>query len=486
MDLSFPNPLHFVVLFASLFLLLLLIFKPKKSPPANPKLPPGKTGWPVIGETLEYVMAGRNGNPGKFVDERMKKYSHDVFKTSLLGENMAVFCGAAGNKFLFSNENKLVTTWYPDSVQKVILPHPSHAETDVGLGVTRMRSIVPEFLKPEALKNYVSIMDSTTRQHIEEKWAQNNEVKVVPLAKKYTFALACRLFLSIDDPKHVAKLSNHFARVTDGLISLPLNFPGTSFYRAVKAGNMIREEVLAIIKQRKMELSEKRDATVGIDLLSRMLLYTDENGKFVSEMVIASMILGLLIASFDTTSALITSVVNYLAEFPDIYSKVLEEQMEITKSKGPNELLNWDDIQKMKYSWSVANETMRLAPPAQGFFKVAISDFTFAGFSIPTGWKEYWTPYSTNKNPTYFPNPEKFDPSRFEGNGPAPYTFVPFGGGPRMCPGREYARVEVLVFIHNVVTKFEWEKLIPNEKIVYITSPIPANGLPIRLQPHKK
>ncbi|KAK9266512.1 hypothetical protein L1049_028608 [Liquidambar formosana] len=160
--------------------------------------------------------------------------------------------------------------------------------------------------------------------------------------------------------------------------------------------------------------------------------------------------------------------------------------MDITKSKRPKELLNWDDIQKMKYTLCVAHEAMRLTPPAQGTFREAITDFTYAGFSIPKGWKEYWTPYSTNKNPMYFPDPEKFDPSRFEGKGPAPYTFVPFGGGPRMCPGREYARVEVLVFIHNVVTKFKWEKLIPNEKIVYIMSPIPANGLPIRLQPHKK
>ena len=66
-----------------------------------------------------------------------------------------------------------------------------------------------------------------------------------------------------------------------------------------------------------------------------------------------------------------------------------------------------------------------------------------------------------------------------------PFTFVPFGGGPRMCPGREFARLEILVFMHRLVTKFKWEKLIPNEKIIYQPSPIPVNGLPIRLFPHE-
>nr|GMD57747.1 beta-amyrin 28-oxidase-like [Ipomoea batatas] len=160
------------------------------------------------------------------------------------------------------------------------------------------------------------------------------------------------------------------------------------------------------------------------------------------------------------------------------------EQMEIAKSKGPNERLSWEDIQKMKYSWNVACEALRLFPPGQGAFREAVTDFTYAGFTIPKGWKTFWCVYSTHKNPKYFSEPEKFDPSRFEGSGPAPFTFVPFGGGPRMCPGKEYARLEVLVFMHNVVTNFKMEKLVPDEKIVFHASPVPVNGLPVRLIPH--
>ncbi|KAM7480830.1 hypothetical protein LguiB_005413 [Lonicera macranthoides] len=155
--------------------------------------------------------------------------------------------------------------------------------------------------------------------------------------------------------------------------------------------------------------------------------------------------------------------------------------MEIAKKKVPSELLNLDDVQKMKYTWNVACEVLRLAPPLQGTFREALTDFMYSGFIIPKGWKIYWSVNSTHINPECFPDPLKFDPSRFNGSGPVPYTFVPFGGGPRMCPGKEYARPEVLVFMHHLMKRFKWEKVIPEEKIIVKPMPIPEKGLPVRL-----
>ena len=54
-----------------------------------------------------------------------------------------------------------------------------------------------------------------------------------------------------------------------------------------------------------------------------------------------------------------------------------------------------------------------------------------------------------------------------------------------MCPGKEYARLEILTFMHNIVKRYRWEKLVANEKVVVDPFPTPAKGLPIRLIPHK-
>ncbi|KAG6388816.1 hypothetical protein SASPL_150252 [Salvia splendens] len=69
-------------------------------------------GWPFLGETMELASLGCQ----KLVQDRMQKHSQDVFKTSLLGENMAVLCGADGIKFIFKNQNKPLRRWVPPSL----------------------------------------------------------------------------------------------------------------------------------------------------------------------------------------------------------------------------------------------------------------------------------------------------------------------------------------------------------------------------------
>lgn len=97
----------------------------------------------------------------------------------------------------------------------------------------------------------------------------------------------------------------------------------------------------------------------------------------------------------------------------------------------------------------------------------------------------YWTPATSNMNPKYFRDPETFEPSRYdEGETPLPYSYVPFGGGPRMCPGKEYARLAILAFVHNAVKNYKWEVVDPNEKVEGDMMPEPQNGLPIRLHHH--
>ncbi|CAA3029549.1 beta-amyrin 28-oxidase-like [Olea europaea subsp. europaea] len=178
--------------------------------------------------------------------------------------------------------------------------------------------MLPNFLKPEALQRYIGIMDHIAQRHFSDGWEKKNEVNVFPLANRYTFWLACRLFVSVEDPTHIAKFADPFNALASGLISIPIDLPGTPFNRAIKASNFIRKELVAIIKQRKIDLAEGK-ASPTQDVLSHMLLTSDENGKFMHELDIADKILGLLIGGHDTASSACTFIVKFLAELPEIY-----------------------------------------------------------------------------------------------------------------------------------------------------------------------
>ncbi|KAF7852194.1 hypothetical protein BT93_L5350 [Corymbia citriodora subsp. variegata] len=433
-----------------------------------------------MGETVEFLF----GKPDKFVFDRMAKYSPDIFKTRILGEDTAVICGPNGHKFLFSNEQRYFTSYRPHSTQILFRSYKDKAAAALPpppAGKNEEEKVLrsPGFLKPEALVRYLGKMDAITQQQMRSEWEGKREVKVYPLAKSLTLTLACRFFVGTEEPERIARLVNLFDDITLGLHSITLNIPGTFFYRANRAAAAIRKELRAVINDKKAAISSGAPMQ---DILSHMIVASDSSGKHMPEAEITDKIMGFLTAGYSTVATAMTFFMKYVGERPDIYKKVLDEQLEVAASKKPGEMLEWDDINKMKYSWNVVNEVMRLTPPLQGTFREVLHDFTYAGYTVPKGWKVYWTVSTTNKNPQYFPEPEKFDPSRYDdGNTFPPFTFVPFGGGPRLCPGKEYARLAILTFVHNVVKRFKWELVDPKEKVVGDMMPAPQKGLPVRL-----
>ncbi|KAK9676677.1 hypothetical protein RND81_11G093100 [Saponaria officinalis] len=464
MDPMFIFTLGITNLIAFLLLTLIILHQRSKTTKSSqlPKLPPGKFGWPIIGETLSYVTS-----PAKFIRDRMVTYSPEVFKTSLAGEKTIVFCGPKANKFLFSNEGKLVNYWLPKSVTHALSYPTANADSPSG---KPSHEISYMFLRQDTIKHYVPMVHSMVQQHLSTCWSPNLEVKVFNLAKKFAFELSCRVFLNAT-LEQVRDIAKPFSLMLEGILSVPINFPGTPYYKAINGGKLVREKLVEIIKERRKEMCNKADNyddDYELDLLSRLINDSNKFDKGLSEEEIASKIIGLMFAGFYPSSTTIAFLIGNLADHPQVYEKVYQEQIKIAESKAAGEALTWVDLQKMKYSWNVICETMRLSSPIPGNFREAKTDFTFAGFHIPKGWKVHWTLHTTHTDPTYFPDPEKFDPSRFEGNGPAPYTYVPFGMGPRMCAGKEFAKIEVLVFLHNVVTRFKFKKVNPNERLFII------------------
>ncbi|KAL3617677.1 hypothetical protein CASFOL_037998 [Castilleja foliolosa] len=398
-----------IMITALIALALIILFKSKPTKNKALKLPPGSFGWPILGETIQFSRACNQGSFEKFIIDRMKKNKTQVFKTSLFGEPFAMVGGPAWNKLLFSNEMKVVTVWWPLTMRKLV---GKSIVTADGVEGIQMRKMVSYFLTPHAFsKLYIKNIDIVSRQHLNTHWQGKEELKVFPTIKMFAFEVACRSFMSIEDPSQMKKLVKLFRVFLRGVLSMPLNFPGTRFYYGKKATSAIKKELEIIVRQRRDAL-EQKTASPTQDLLSHLLVTPSENGEFMSESVIVNNILVLLFGGHDTSTSTITMLIKVLAERPQVFDAVLREQNEIASSKEPGEFLEWGDIKKMRYSWNVVSETMRLLPSVLGGLREALADINFGGYTIPKGWKLMWSAHVTHMDSSLFPDETKFDPSR--------------------------------------------------------------------------
>ena len=171
------------------------------------------------------------------------------------------------------------------------------------------------------------------------------------------------------------------------------------------------------------------------------------------------------IGGFDTTALTLSTVAYYLALYPEIQDRARAEADSIEKEDD----VDYEDIQKLEYIEAVAMESMRMSPVGFQTERVCTKDYTLStGLHLPKGTRVQFLTAGLHRDPKYYSDPDKFDPERFNKenrNDVNPYTYLPFGTGPRNCIGMRFAMMEVKVAIFHLLRSF---KLEPSSK-----TPIP-------------
>ncbi|KAM5582974.1 taxadiene 5-alpha hydroxylase-like [Rosa sericea] len=461
------------------FLLSKILSKGRRE---SKNLPGGSLGYPLIGETLSFLQAQKQDRGPQWLEERTAKHG-PVFKTCLMGSPTVIVIGQAGNKFILGAEDDVLAAKQPPTLLAIGGKQSIFELT--GSRYRLVKGAMMSFLKPESLQNYINQMDELIKTMLLKETENKDTIKAVVTMKKLTFNIASSILFGIKDENIRGFLFEDFSLAFKAVWSLPINFPGTVYRRGLRARARIVDSILPILKERREAIS-KGNLSPTSDVFSSFLALRDENQEPVSDDLIMDNYVTLMIASHDTTAILLSLMIWKLSTDSEIYKKVLQEQMDIiSKREGEEDRLTWQEIQNMKYTWRVAQELMRMIPPVFGSFRKTLKDTQYGGYDIPKGWQVFWAAYGTHMNKEVFDKPTEFDPSRFENSSKPipPYAYIPFGGGIHTCPGNEFARVEVLTTIHNLVTMFEWSQVYPEEKITRQPMPYPSMGLPIKIKP---
>ncbi|GBP50384.1 Cytochrome P450 9e2 [Eumeta japonica] len=167
-------------------------------------------------------------------------------------------------------------------------------------------------------------------------------------------------------------------------------------------------------------------------------------------------------AGFESSASTLTLAVHELAINPDVQRKLYEE---IQNLGGHKTALSYEMIQTMKYLDMVVNETLRKWAPAIILNRVCTKPYLLpparpgaATYRVEKGKMIYCFVSSIHMDEKYYPDPDRFNPDRFSEDNKRsrePFTFIPFGTGPRNCIGSRFALLELKVFLYYLILNFE-------------------------------
>ncbi|PKY39542.1 cytochrome P450 [Rhizophagus irregularis] len=194
-------------------------------------------------------------------------------------------------------------------------------------------------------------------------------------------------------------------------------------------------------------------------------------GKFdrpLTDDEISSILREVFTGGLDTTSNTLSFVTFYIAKNRDIYLKMRDEVLKVYGTlENPD--ITLESFDKLKYIEAVINEGIRIFPTLSFMARAAIEDVEFDGYVIKADTTVYTNLKVLSNNPKYFKDPEIFNPDRFlnDKDSMEKYTFLPFGYGARMCPGRIWAMVQMKTFLIKFVSTYDIELVDKDSKIKY-------------------
>ena len=238
----------------------------------------------------------------------------------------------------------------------------------------------------------------------------------------------------------------------------PLNVP-TSRNRLIQtAFRSLDQVVQGIINQRRQQNIDTDD------LLSMLLSVRDEEtGQGMNDQQVRDEVMTLLIAGYETVSTALVWTWYLLSQYPEVEHRLHSELDIVLGGDQPTV----EHLAELPYTRMVIEEALRLYPPAWIFGRKAIADDEIGGYSIPANSIIVLSPYVTHRHPALWEHPEVFDPERFtpeRSAGRPHFAYFPFGGGPRMCIGNNFALMEMQLILATIAQRYKL-RLVPGHPV---------------------
>ncbi len=316
----------------------------------------------------------------------------------------------------------------------------------------RMRKLILSPLHGERLARWEGFCEQRTLDDI-ATWPVGEPIRLRKITERISMAVILKIVFGVRDSARNEELRQLLPVLFDipigaapgyvhrlGRLDLGPRSPWGAYRRK---RDRIDEIVLGEVAERRAEFA-RGEAVAGdeahADLLSMLLAARDDEGRPMTDRELRDQLVTMLVAGHETTSTSITWAIERLLRTPEVLERLLAEL-----ERGDTTYLD-----------AVIKETMRSRPVVAQMARFLTQETQIDGWTVPAETMVILPMTVIHRDPEVYPDPETFRPERFlDGNDPGGYSWLPFGGGVRRCPGASLALLEMRVVLRTIFRNVE-------------------------------
>ncbi|HET8526198.1 MAG TPA: cytochrome P450 [Actinomycetota bacterium] len=342
----------------------------------------------------------------------------------------------------------------------------------------RRRRLIQPMFHHERIATYATSMVGFA-ERAAERWSDGEQIDIQAEMSALTLAVVGDTLFGTDvDERRSATVRRAltdtlgmFDRVYSPLFRLLVRLPSPTMRRYRRVESDLNRVIAEMIAERRAA------GASGGDLLS-LLLRTREDGTGMTDDQVRDEALTLFLAGHETTAIALTWTWWLLSRNPEAEARLHAELDEVLPDRVPSV----GDLPMLPYTQGVISESIRLRPPAWAIGRTAVAGHQANGYAIDRGSIVVVSPWLLHHDPRWWPDPDSFRPERWLADDPGRprYAFIPFGGGPRVCIGEPFARLEAAMLLAAIARRWRFASTTDREPDLQAVITLrPRGGLPM-------
>lgn len=382
--------------------------------------------------------------------EAMHAHIGDAFRITMPAFQPAVFTGPESSRPILVTEREKFNWRSEKDPVTDLLRHGILVED--GKSHQYLRDLMSPLFHRRQMQRHVADMGRYT-DLVLDTWQEGQEVDMLVEMRRVALLILMGTLFGVEFQNDMERMWRPILRAIDyispGIWLVWNKAPRFGYNQPLKE---LDEYLYRLIRLRRTKVGENLTAADDDDLLTR-LVKTPE----MTDSLIRDQLLTMLIAGHDTSTAMLSWALYLLGRHPETMTKLQAEVDSVLSDEVPAEA----HMDRLPYLDQVVKETLRLYPPIHVSNRRTAEALVVNGYHLPQGTRVMYSIYLTHRDPKYWPDPAYFHPERFaldnrEEKQP-PFTYLPFGGGPRNCIGAAFAQVEARVVLARILQRFTLE-----------------------------